>query len=164
MRLLAYVCDVVAKLATTISRAQVAINGTLRFIPLISTISYKSIMSSESSFDGQTFNEFDDFLPKPLSTDSDSDHVDPEPTGATTSSQAPLTSVQHHLKHQWSHQHHGYRCPSSPLKLLQFKVQTFELENVWVALTNGYTPEHSLLAYLTPEKMPQPNYRTLLPK
>ena len=50
-------------------------------------------MSSESSFDGQTFNEFDDFLPKPLSTDSDSDHVDPEPTGATTSSQAPLTSV-----------------------------------------------------------------------
>ena len=27
------------------------------------------------------------------STDSDSDHVDPEPTGATTSSQAPLTSV-----------------------------------------------------------------------
>ena len=66
---------------------------TFRFIPFISTISYKSIMSSESSFDGQTFNEFDDFLPKPLSTDSESDHVDPEPTGATISSQAPLTSV-----------------------------------------------------------------------
>ena len=50
-------------------------------------------MSSESSFDGQTFNEFDDFLPKPLSTDSESDHVDPEPTGTTTSFQAPLISV-----------------------------------------------------------------------
>ena len=93
MILLAYVFDVVAKLATTICRALVALNSTLRFIPFISIISYKSIMSSESSFDGQTFNEFDDFLPKPLSTDSDSDHVDSEPTGATTSSQAPLTSV-----------------------------------------------------------------------
>ena len=71
----------------------VALNSTFRFISVISTISYKSSMSSESSFDCQTFNEFDDFLPKPLSTDSDSDHVDPEPTGATTSSQAPLTSV-----------------------------------------------------------------------
>ena len=38
-------------------------------------------------------NEFDYFIPKSLSTDSDSDHVDPEPTGATTSSQAPLKSV-----------------------------------------------------------------------
>ena len=89
----AYVCEVVAKLATTICRALVALNGTFGFIPFISTISYKSIMSSKSSFDGQTFNEFDDFLPEPLSTDSDSNHVDPEPTGAITSSQAPLTSV-----------------------------------------------------------------------
>ena len=40
-------------------------------------------MSSESSFDDQTFNEFDDFIPKPLSTDSDSDNLGPEPTGAT---------------------------------------------------------------------------------
>ena len=93
MRLLVYVCEVAAKLATTICPVIVALNSTFRFIPFISTISYKSIMSNESSFDGQTFYEFDDLLPKQLSTDSDNDHVDPEHTGATTSSQAPLTSV-----------------------------------------------------------------------
>ena len=68
-------------------------------------------MSSESSFDGQTFNEFDDFIPKPLS--SDSDHLDPEPASATICSQAP---PPHHLKHQLFLLHQG-------LKLLQFKVQ-----------------------------------------
>ena len=50
-------------------------------------------MSSESSFDGLPFNEFDDFIPKALSTDSDSDHLDPEPTDATISSQAPQPTV-----------------------------------------------------------------------
>ena len=50
-------------------------------------------MSSESSFDGQTFSEFDDFIPKPLSTDSNSDHLDPELTGSTISSQAPPPTV-----------------------------------------------------------------------
>ena len=50
-------------------------------------------MSSESSFDGQTFNEFDDFIPKPLSTDSDSDNLVPEPTGATIYSRAPPPPV-----------------------------------------------------------------------
>ena len=39
MRLLAYVCEVMAKLATTICRALVALNSTFRFIPFISTIS-----------------------------------------------------------------------------------------------------------------------------
>ena len=50
-------------------------------------------MSSESSFDGQNFNEFDDFIPKPLSTDSDSNNFGPEPTGATIYSRAPPPPV-----------------------------------------------------------------------
>ena len=50
-------------------------------------------MSSESRFDGQTFNEIEDFLPRSLSTDSDSDHLDPEPTGAPISPQAPKLPV-----------------------------------------------------------------------
>ena len=50
-------------------------------------------MSSESSFDGQVLHEFDDLLPKPLSTDSGSDHLDVESTGATISFQAPPPTV-----------------------------------------------------------------------
>ena len=51
-------------------------------------------MSSGSSFDGQVLHEFDDLLPKPFSTDSDSDHyLDVESTGATISSQAPPPTV-----------------------------------------------------------------------
>ena len=51
-------------------------------------------MSSGSSFEGQVLHEFDDLLPKPFSTDSDSDHyLDVESTGATISSQVPPPTV-----------------------------------------------------------------------
>ena len=51
-------------------------------------------MSSGSSFDGQVLHEFDDLLPKPFSTDSDSDHyLDVESTGATISSKLPPPTV-----------------------------------------------------------------------
>ena len=33
-------------------------------------------MSSDSSFEGDVLHEFDYLLPKPFSTDSDSDHLD----------------------------------------------------------------------------------------
>ena len=47
-------------------------------------------MSSGSSFEGQVLHELDDLLPKPFSTDSDSDHyLDVESTGTTISSQVP---------------------------------------------------------------------------
>ena len=50
-------------------------------------------MSSDSSFEGQVLHEFDDLLPKPFASDSDSDHLDVEYTGATISSQAPPPTV-----------------------------------------------------------------------
>ena len=50
-------------------------------------IRYK--MSSESSFDAQVFNEFDDFVPKPHSTDSDCIPSNPESPHAAISSQGP---------------------------------------------------------------------------
>ena len=50
-------------------------------------------MSSESSFDDQTSNEFDDFIPKSLSTDTDSDHLDPRLIDPTISTQTPLPTV-----------------------------------------------------------------------
>ena len=46
-------------------------------------------MSSESSFDAQVFNEFDDFVPKPHSTDSYCIHSVPESPHTAISSQAP---------------------------------------------------------------------------
>ena len=46
-------------------------------------------MSSESSFDAQVFNEFDDFVPKPHSTDSDCIPSNPESPHAAISSQGP---------------------------------------------------------------------------
>ena len=48
-------------------------------------------MSSESSFDAQVFNEFDDFVPKPHSTDSDCIPSDPDSDSphAAISSQGP---------------------------------------------------------------------------
>ena len=48
-------------------------------------------MSSESSFDAQVFNEFDDFVPKPHSTDSDYIPSDPDSDSphAAISSQGP---------------------------------------------------------------------------
>ena len=122
-------------------------------------------MSSESSFDGQTFNEFDDFLTKPLSTDSDSDHVDPEPTGATISSQPPLASVP--TLSQTSIVLSTPGISESFFSLEIAPVQSTDCSRARKRMgrpTNEYTPEDSLLAYLTPEKMPHPNYRTLLPK
>ena len=50
-------------------------------------------MSSDSSFEGQVLHEFDDLLPKPFPTDSDSDHLDVESTCATISSQAPPLTI-----------------------------------------------------------------------
>ena len=49
-------------------------------------------MSSESSFDAQLFNEFDDFVPKPHSTDS-LYSSDPESPHADISSQGPLPPI-----------------------------------------------------------------------
>ena len=46
-------------------------------------------MSSESSFDAQVFNEFDDFVPKPHSTDSYCIPSDPESPHTAISSQGP---------------------------------------------------------------------------
>ena len=46
-------------------------------------------MSSESSFDAQLFDEFDDFVPKHSSTDSDCFPSDPESPHAAISSQGP---------------------------------------------------------------------------
>ena len=50
-------------------------------------------MSSESSFDAQVFNEFDDFVQKPHSTDSDCISSDPECPHPAISSQGPLPPI-----------------------------------------------------------------------
>ena len=81
-----------------------------------SYIRYKK-MSSESSFDAQVFNEFDDFVPKAYSTDSESITSDPESPLATISSQGPppLISIPPPSQHLSIQQHLGSRSTSSNL-------------------------------------------------
>ena len=59
-------------------------------------------MSSESSFDAQVFNEFDDFVQKAHSTDYDSITSDPESPLATISFQGPFPPIPIHPSSQTS--------------------------------------------------------------
>ena len=112
-------------------------------------------MSSESSFDRQVFYELDDLLPKPFSSDTDSEDSDLESPSSTISPQALPPTVP--TSSQTSTQ--GSRTLFSLLKLHQLKVQiVHEGGNVWVALANGSAPEGTKLVFLILERIPQTNF------
>ena len=69
-------------------------------------------MSSESSFDAQLFNEFDNFVRKPSSTDSDCFPSDPESPHEAISSQGTLLPTTTSYQTSILHQQLGFRSSS----------------------------------------------------
>ena len=122
-------------------------------------------MSSESSFDGQTFNEFDDFIPKPLSTDSDSDHLDPEPTGATFSSQAPPPPVPTSSQTSIAPSTPGISDSFFSLEIAPGQSTDCSRRRNRMGRPHKriYARRHTVGIPNT-KKIPQPNYRTLFTK